>query len=170
MASSSSTERAPDCSRRGSFRSSTDQGFVPSRWVDTKMRKVTDCGCVTLRLVLHPGQLRLPKPKTTISDAIEFEQLGIDGKAAGGRQPFALAVHQIEFDHGTRDVPRSILAANQVVTPVMVERVRLDQPSVGAAQPFAPVELIVGADARDRSGQVLGIPAVERRRRLFPKC
>ena len=37
------------------------------------MKKVAERGCVVPRLVLHPGQLRLPKPKTTISDAIEFE-------------------------------------------------------------------------------------------------
>src|SRR5438309_1753076 len=103
--------------------------------MDTKMKKVAKRGCVTLRLVLDPGQMGLPKPKTAISDAIEFEQLAIDRKAGGGRQWFALAVHQLELDHGARDVPPSVLAADQVVTLVMIERVRLDQPSVGAAQP-----------------------------------
>lgn len=98
----------------------------------------------------HFRRKHLPsKPERGIGNAVEIEQPGIGWKTGGGDQSTCFVLAEIEFDDGAGEIPRRVLATNQVVSLVMIERVGLDQAAAGRPKPFVPVELVVGANAAD---------------------
>ena len=94
----------------------------------------------------------------------------INIEARGGDQLFRFRVIEIELDDRTRDVPGGVLAADQVMALMMVERVGLDQPSVTPAQPFVAIELIIGANPNDAPFEVSRIPPAKRTCRVAAEC
>ena len=114
------------------------------------------------------GERRLAEAEGKISDAVKCEQLAIDvtARCALGctRQRACFALGQLELDDRAGNIPRHVLAANQIVRRMMVERVCLEQPAVRQAQPFVAVETIVDTYAHHalRQGVYARRPMSER--------
>jgi len=86
----------------------------------------------------------------------EAEKLG-DDRPAGfplrdRAEALVLARVEAELDRGSGEIPGGVLAADEVVGGVMIERIRLDQPLAGN-EPFPSVQAIVGADRADMAGE-----------------
>ena len=71
VASSSSTQVKQLCSRAGSFRSSTDQGVLPSLSADMLMKLRLGRRCVAADLFALIGEAGPPEAETAVCEAAE---------------------------------------------------------------------------------------------------
>lgn len=96
------------------------------------------------------------KLKGRVAEGEETEKLGDDRPAGfplGDRaEALVLACVEPELGRGSGEIPGSVLAADEVVGGVMVERIGLDQPLAGN-EPFPSVQAVVGADRADMAGE-----------------
>src|SRR3954453_12465852 len=168
------------CSPAGSFRTSTDQGFWPSRGAATFKKKAFELSGIAFNGAPQAPRLgragrtalraerSLAEAQREVSNAIEFEQFAIDMPAGGAfghtDQRVRFPRVERELDNRTGHVPPHILATDEIVRGMVIERVALEQAAVGQTQPFVMIELVVGAHANDTPGQRVNErrPAVER--------
>src|SRR3954447_24302760 len=174
------------CPPAGSFRGSTDQGFPPSRAATFKKKllklssiavcggpQAHDLGCAG-RTGLR-GERCLPDPEREVRDVIELEQLRIDvpprRALRRGHQRVPVARIQAELDNCPGDVPRHVLATDEIMRRVMIERVGFDQASGRQSQPFMTIHAIVRAYAHHPPRQRIQTrrPSLERSRRRVSK-
>src|SRR4051812_48834889 len=89
----------------------------------------------------------LTEAETRVGDQEEIDQVAISGGAALVDQLGGLGLVQVELDDGADDIPRGILAADQVVRLVVVERVRLQEAPVGKPEPLVAIQAVVRSNA-----------------------
>jgi len=106
---------------------------MPSREAVMLMKKGAEAFGVSFGAPLIADERGLPHPKRAIRPQIETEQLGIDCPPSREDQPLRSRGIQIELDDGARDVPRRVLASDQIVRLVMVQRVGLQQAAIAKA-------------------------------------
>ena len=98
--------------------------------METRKKKLIERSGVTVGVASDVRQTGLAKPEPAISEPVEFQQWPIDGEPGRGDQPLALGRGEVELDDRPRDVPGGILATDQIMALVMIERVGLHQPPV----------------------------------------
>src|SRR4051812_42837646 len=169
--SSSSTDwREALFPHRSSFRRSTDQGFAPSRWRSTFLKKLFKLMAIAVCLLSQApvfaavrqapvgAERCLAKPEREVSNTVEFEQLAIHmttARALGGCDQLGrLPRVQFELDDRARDIPRHVLAADEIMPGVVIEGVGLEQ-TTGRANPFVRQQAIVGANGNDAACELI---------------
>ena len=93
------------------------------------MKKKMKPACVMLAGGAVARQFGLSDAERAISEPIKFEQLRIDAKAACPDEPLGIAGIELEFGDRAGDVESRILAADEIMCLMMVERIGLDQPT-----------------------------------------
>src|SRR3954452_18638838 len=88
------------------------------------IRRTIPTRCVAAEL---PGESLLSDPEGEVGDTVESEQFRIDAALHCPDQPLRLTRVERELDDRAGDVPGDVLASDQIVPPVMIERVGLDQ-------------------------------------------
>src|SRR5690348_6505417 len=129
------------CSRAGSFRRVTNRGFEPSRGPRT-FKTMLKPKRIAIRPKREPllfrtignrccAEPRLPEAEGRVSEPVEIEQHAIDGPAGQfahrAHEPLRSLLIKIKFDDRSGAVPRHVLAPDQIVRLVMVDRIALDQ-------------------------------------------
>ena len=76
------------------------------------------------------AERRLAEPESGVGHAVECQQLRIGSAARGGEQLSLLTFTELELGDRARDVPCDILAADEIVSLVVIDRIRLEQTAV----------------------------------------
>lgn len=97
------------------------------------MKKGAQAFGVSFGALLIAGERGMPHPKGGIGPQVESEQLGIDREPGRDNQPLRALQIQIELYGGTRNVPSRVLASDQIVRLVVVQRVGLQQAAIATA-------------------------------------
>jgi hypothetical protein len=97
------------------------------------MKKVCDPDGVQSRTFgpAAAGEMRCAKPERTVGEPVECKQLAIDSPTGCPDQLHRLCIVQVELDDCAGDIPCEILAPDQIVRLVMIERIGLEEASVG---------------------------------------
>jgi hypothetical protein len=111
------------------------------------IKKKAEGRFVSAGLSLIAGNHCAAEAKARIGNQAELEQLPVDWAACCSNEPGSLAMVERELDDSARNVPGEILATHQIVTLVMIERIRFEQPPARQSQPFVPIELVIRANA-----------------------
>src|SRR5205085_2216488 len=120
------------------------------------LKKVAQaCGIATRVRAGSGHQRSLAEAEAAIGQLAERQQLGVDFEQGRVDQPPGFGRAKIELDDRARDIPRDGLASDQVVSLMMIECVGLEQPPVRGPEPFATIELVVGANMRDAARKLV---------------